>query len=189
MGSSSSHQPEPQQPPVDQTQISAEETADAEETKKNLEKVLQKPFTEMEGELVENLYGYECLWKDAGDFQFRIIQMDVINHAIQVLTSELWKPVGQINFQMLKTDAMTYRNAYGDIVADHPWGVLSSDRLFTSITEKENDFRKFENYPANLDTIGIERKLDDFKAFLLLFRKLRDFLLQTMSKSCLSLDE
>ena len=174
MGASNSH---------DET-IEASETNDAYQTKYEIETVLKKPFTELEGSLVENLYGYKCMWQDAGDYQFRLLQIEIINHAIQTLCSELWQAANVIDFQNLKMNTMTYKNAYGDVIADHPWKILSNDALFTSNTEKENDFMKFELYPADLTTVSPERKLDDFKKFLLIFRKLRDFLIKTMAKSC-----
>jgi len=125
--------------------------------------------------------GKACCWTDAGEYAFRLRQLEIMNYAIQTLAKELWKDPNLINFQALHQDASTYRDVDGHPADNHDWSLIAEDATFKPMELAMNRFKEFEQYMTMKAGADARVMKNDFENFLALFIRIRDSLLKLMS--------
>ena len=128
--------------------------------------------------------GLQCAWQDAGEYKFRLSQLDLINYAIQVLTAELWKDVNQANYKQMFNDSMSYKDADGNSDDQHDWEKLTADPVFINPSKRTNTFQEYADYftkNSGKDTASMRK---DFTDFVTEFTNLRTTVMQKMLSDC-----
>lgn len=128
--------------------------------------------------------GKQCCWQDAEEYAFRLRQLEIINHAISVLSAETWKDPKMINFKQLQESAMTYIDVNGRPADNHDWSLLAEDSSLSSIELEKNRFKQFEDYFMDNAGASPTENLQQFNTFLTLFIRLRDGIMKIMAKGC-----
>lgn len=156
------------------------------------------PITEEEAAVVTEPEGKQCCFKDANELELRLRQVQIINHAIKVLSQELTKTAGNINFKFLHSSVIDIRDPEGKRYTEDSsrleklgrkeqgfdWSLLSEDEAFKPLELDYNRFKEFELYFQNKPNATQEEMKANFDAFLILFMRLRDALLKIMSDKC-----
>ena len=129
--------------------------------------------------------GVQCVFKDSGEYAGRLRQLELINHAIQTLSSRLWMDPKLIDFEDLHRDTMTYKDVDGiPSPATHPWSMLSRDDSFRSGEQTINRFQEYEQYMvanAGADRVTMHLHMTNF---LTLFIRWRNWLMGKMLQEC-----
>ena len=129
--------------------------------------------------------GKACCWKDAGEYSWRLRQLEIINHAIKILAQETWKDPLILNFKTLHQDVMNYKDVDGNDAEFHEWSLISDDVTFKPMELSQNRFKEFENYFQTKSGATNQKMKEDFDAFMLVFIRLRDGLMNLMVRRCI----
>lgn len=148
-----------------------------------LQEASMAPLTKSEAELYTKS-GKMCCWTDSAEYAFRLRQLEIINYAISVLSQETWKDPEMINFQQLLRDTMSYKDVDGNEADFHDWSLLAEDTTFKPIELKENRFKEFQDYFVTRAGASKSDMKRDFENYMTLFIRLRDGLMQIMTKQC-----
>jgi hypothetical protein len=151
--------------------------------------------TNEEGEVQENpesaaeanlytLSNAKCAWSDANEYSFRLRQVELINHLIRSLATELYKEEDLINFDTVHKMSMEYKNAFGRSDEAHSWSILAEDPLFIPQDREETFFKTYQNFFQENAGATNSVKRDRFQQFLGTFNRLRDRLVVYMFKNC-----
>jgi hypothetical protein len=166
----------PPPPPPDATSLGADTTNQEGQVQENPESAAEA-----------NLYTIsdaKCAWSDANEYSFRLRQVELINHLIRALATEMYKEEDLINFDTVHKISMEYKNAFGRADEAHAFSILSDDPLFIPQDREETFFKTYQNF--FLENAGATNavKRDRFQEFLKTFNRLRDRLVVYMFKNC-----
>ena len=131
--------------------------------------------------------GKQCCWKDAGEYAWRIRQLEIINYAIQVLSYELYrKPLRDVtDVKTIIEKATNYRTVFGEPSEEHDWGLVSNDtQLFYDNRINTTQFKKFEKHLEDNRGASIEKHYSDLENYLNIFVALRNALIKRMASDC-----
>lgn len=145
-------------------------------TMTELQQAVMQPLTQSD----MNLWtpsGKACCFADAEELAFRIRQLEIVNYAVEVLSSQLVKDPSSIDYEILQKIVMEYRDADRVKAPNHDWRLLSGDDdTFKGADARYNAFKEFERY--FMDKAGASRDAThtEFTNFLIRFKKARDTL-------------
>ena len=131
--------------------------------------------------------GKACCWADSELYAFRLRQLEIINYAIQVMSSELWKDTRLFTTAFandLQQKVMNYKDVDGRPVDNHGWDLLAEDKTFLNEEYGVNRFKEFRDYFIQNAGASKEKMKEDFERFLVLFVRYRDILIRLMFNSC-----
>lgn len=152
-----------------------------------LQAAVDAPITQQETGLWSRT-GKACTWADAGEYDKRLTQLQIINYAIRVLAQETWKNADVMDFATLHQKVMTYVDVDGALPAQkerYDWKVLSEDESFPRSQDSPvNIFKEFEYVFAQ--AIGAnEKELKKlFEKYMTRFIRIRDTLMVLLAQSC-----
>jgi hypothetical protein len=155
-----------------------------------LQAIVDAPITENEMKLWTRT-GKACAWSDAGEYDKRLVQLQLINYAIRILAQETWKAPDAIDFPALHEKVLGYRDVnnnepQGEDAARYSWSILSKDTTFpSSQAGTANIFAEFEHVFSQV--IGVDEKglKKHFEAYMTKFIRTRDTLMQLLADSCM----
>jgi len=128
----------------------------------------------------------ECTWKDANEYSFRLRQIELLNFSIKTISKDISKPADQLDFQKLHAESIAYKNAFGKEDEVHPWDILALDPLFIPADKEITFFKSYADYFVENSGASNSVHKDRFEQFLQQFIRLRDRIMQYMSKNCVS---
>ena len=145
-----------------------------------LDEVLNAPITEKEAALYTPA-GKSCCWQDAEEYAFRLRQLQLINHAINILARETWKSADLINFAQVHSEILTFPDGNALL---YSWSILANDPLFKPMELPYNRFKEFALFFQNRGGASKIEIKAQFETYLTLFMRIRDSLLSIMAKGC-----
>ena len=117
--------------------------------------------------------GRECCFADSGVFEFRLRQLQMINHSIKILSSESFTSA---------ESALVYKDARGHPSDLHSWEMLTTDPTFISRETAQNIFETFKDYISSGDKTYQKQK---YTEFLDKFINIRNSLMDQLSQDCI----
>jgi hypothetical protein len=128
-----------------------------------------------------------CTWADSGVYKFRLRQLEIINHAIEELSEELWKDKNLFSSkkaQELQLKVINYKDIDNQPSPNHNWELVSEDPFFYNKEARKNRFKEFENYFMTSGGRDASKMYDDFQNFLNIFTINRNDLMTELAESC-----
>ncbi len=142
--------------------------------------------------------GKRCCFEDAQVLEIRLRQIQICNHAVKVLSTELNKLAESIDFPALHSSVMQARGVDGKTPKEEPrfaynereppgfaWSLLSEDESLKALEHPINRFKQFETFfqQKTGGRTNSEMKML-FEQYLIDFIRIRDALIKMIAEGC-----
>lgn len=128
--------------------------------------------------------GQPCSFKDSGEFEYRMKEMQILNYIIRKMSKVLCMPASNIDFNRLIKDIMSFETPAGVASEGMDYALLSSDPIFKAPWEDDNRFMKLANYMQTNGGKTQEQMKADFEEMLVMFIRLREVLINYLVGGC-----